>query len=275
MRAWTSLSMAGLGLATIWVGTAPAARAVGGDDRAVTLPATAVEPSDDDLQTGNVPYDGRFTFARIRFGAGLSSRSFRGRGRGGQPPWAHDFPRAERNFMSIVRETTLIRPFMDGGNVFDTDDPELTRYPLAYISEPGFWYPSDEEILGLRNYLMKGGFLIADDFSGPDWLNFDAQMKRVIPGAQFVQLDESHPIFDSFFRIESLETLIPPYSRSRPMYLGLHEDNDPEKRLVVIANYNNDIGEYWEFSDVGWYPIDLSNEAYKLGVNYLIYAMTH
>ena len=60
-----------------------------------------------------------------------------------------------------------------------------------------------------------------------------------------------------------------------PQYLGLFEDNDPTKRLAVIANYNNDIGEYWEFSDVGWYPIDLSNEAYKLGVNYVIYAMTH
>ena len=227
------------------------------------------------VQSGNTPYDGRFTFVRIRFGTGLSSGSFRGRGR--QPPWAHDFPRAERNFMNIIRETTLIRPYMDGGNIFDTDDPELTRFPLAYISEPGFWHPSDEEILGLRNYLMKGGFLIADDFDGPDWFNFDAQMRKVIPGAQFVRLDESHPIFDAFFRIESLATLLPPYSRSGrlPVYLGLHEDNDPEKRLVVIANYNNDIGEYWEFSDVGWYPIDLSNEAYKLGVNYVIYAMTH
>ncbi len=273
MRAETSLLAAGLGLVTIWVGAAPVAHSLRNDDAALSRRAVVVERAGG--QTGNAPYDGRFTFARIRFGSGLSSRSFRGRGRGGQPPWAHDFPRAERNFMSIIRETTLIRPFMDGGNVFSTDDPELTRYPLAYMSEPGFWYPSDEEVVGLRNYLLKGGFLIADDFNGPDWFNFEAQMKRVIPGAQFVQLDESHRIFDSFFRIESLETLIPPYSRGRPMYFGLHEDNDPAKRLVVIANYNNDIGEYWEFSDIGWYPIDLSNEAYKLGVNYLIYAMTH
>lgn len=225
-------------------------------------------------QAGNTPYDGRFTFARIRFGSsGLNSGSFRGRGR--QPGWAHDFPRAERNFMNIIKETTLIRPYMDGGNIFATDDPEFTRFPLSYISEPGGWFPTDAEILGLRNYLMKGGFMIADDFRGRDWGNFDAQMKRVIPGAQFVQLDESHPIFDSFFRIESLATLSSPYARDTPIYLGLHEDNDPDKRLIVIANYNNDIGEYWEFSDVGWYPIDLSNEAYKLGVNYLIYAMTH
>lgn len=271
-RAWT-LALTALGVATALAGSVMLG--VGSADAPVSASGTPLAAAEAAAQAGNTPYDGRFTFVRIRFGGrGLTSGSFRGRGR--QPGWAHDFPRAERNFMNIIRETTLIRPYMDGGNIFDTDDPELTRFPLAYISEPGGWFPTDEEILGLQNYLLKGGFMIADDFRGGDWYNFDAQMKKVIPGSQFVQLDETHPIFDSFFRIESLETLLPPYSRGgKPVYLGLHEDNDPEKRLMVIANYNNDIGEYWEFSDVGWYPIDLSNEAYKLGVNYLIYAMTH
>jgi Domain of unknown function (DUF4159) len=230
---------------------------------------------DASAQVENVPYDGRFTFARLRYDMG--SRSLRGFGRGGgmQPPWAHDFPRAERNFMRIISETTLIEPYMDGGNIFDMDDPELMKYPLAYLSEPGFWSPSEDEVLGLRNFLLKGGFMIADDFRGQDWWNFEAQMQRVIPGSQFEELDETHDIFDSFFRIESLSTLASPTFGTTPVYLGLHEDNDPQKRLMVIANYNNDIGEYWEFSDIGWYPIDLSNEAYKLGINYLIYAMTH
>ncbi len=142
----------------------------------------------------NVEYDGRFTFARIRYGAGLSEGRFFGLRQ--QAPWAHDFPRAERNFMEILKETTFIAPFMNGSNVFATDDPELTKYPLAYLSEPGYWVPSEEEVEGLRNYLLKGGFLIADDFRGWDWRNFEAQMKRVLPDAEFVQLDESHPIFD-------------------------------------------------------------------------------
>ena len=111
------------------------------DDGAVT-PAT--------VQAGNTPYDGRFTFARLRYGAGLTGQSFRGRrGRGRDPGWAHDYPRAERNFMNILRETTLLQPYMDGGNIFDMDDPELTRYPLAYLSEPGMWYPSETEVEGL------------------------------------------------------------------------------------------------------------------------------
>jgi uncharacterized protein DUF4159 len=226
-------------------------------------------------QIPNAPYDGRFSFVRISFEtAGGGLRGF-GRGGGRQPPWAHDYPRAERNFMRILTETTNIRPYMDGGRVFSTDDPELTKYPLAYISEPGFWNPSEEEVVGLRAYLEKGGFLIADDFRGSDWNNFEAQMRRVIPGSRFQELDESHDIFDSFFRIENLAAILSPTYGTTPIYMGLHEENDPTKRLMVIANYNNDIGEYWEFSDVGWYPIDLSNEAYKLGVNYLVYALTH
>ena len=226
------------------------------------------------IQEANVPYDGHFTFARIRFGVALN-RNFGGRGSRGLPPWAHDYPRAELNFMNILRETTYLQPYMDGGNIFTTDDPALTRFPLAYISEPGFWNPSESEVEGLRNYLLKGGFLIADDFRGPDWFNFDAQVQRVIPGAEFVELDESHGIFDSFFRIESLKDLVSPTFAVVPAYFGLYEANDPDRRLMVIANYNNDIGEYWEYSGTGWYPIDLSNDAYKLGVNYVIYAMTH
>ncbi len=227
-------------------------------------------------QDGNVAYDGTFTFARISFATGLRQGFGFGGGRGNrQPPWAHDFPRAERNFLKILEETTLLRPRANAHNVFSTDDPELSRFPVAYLSEPGFWAPTDPEVEGLRNYLMKGGFLIADDFRGQDWFNFEAQMGRVIPDAQFVELDETAAIFDSFFRIEDLTALASPTYQVQPMYLGLYEDNDPEKRLLVIANYNNDIGEYWEFADVGYYPIDLSNEAYKLGVNYIIYAMTH
>jgi hypothetical protein len=199
-------------------------------------------------QEGNVPYDGGFTFARIRFGVGLDTGSFgRRRGRGGLPPWAHDYPRAEWNFMNILCETTLLQPYMDGGNIFTTDDPELTRFPMACISEPGYWNPTESEVEGLRNYLLRGGFLIADDFRADDWFNFDAQMKRVIPGAEFVELDETHTIFDSFFQIRSLKALASPTFQVEPVYLGLHEENDPDRRLVVVANYNNDIVEYWEF----------------------------
>ncbi len=218
---------------------------------------------------GNVPYDGRLTFARLRFNPLGGEGGFRR-----DLKWDHDFPRAERNLMKIVRELSFIRPYMNGGNVFTADDPALHRFPIAYLSEPGFWTVSDAEAAGLRAYLQKGGFLIVDDFFGGHWFNFEAQMRLVLPNSRIVRLDASHPIFDSFFHITSLDYTHPNFGMASEFH-GVFEDNDPSKRLMMIVNYNNDIGDYWEWSDGGFVPIELSNEAYKLGVNYLMYALTH
>jgi hypothetical protein len=239
---------------------------------------TAPSPAQQDLDEYNAPYDGQFHFVRVRFQAGSSSFGFgRGRGGRGEPPWAHDYPRAEYNFLKIIDETTFIGTLTDGTNILTLDDPRLFQYPIAYIVEVGLWGPTDEEVQALGDYLRKGGFLIVDDFGGPWELgNLEFHINRALPGAQLVRLDESHEIFDSFFRINP-QAVVPPYSRGRgaPEFLGIYEDNDESKRLLAIVNYNNDIAEYWEFSDYGYYPIDLSNEAYKLGVNYIVYGMTH
>jgi hypothetical protein len=237
------------------------------------------ELSEEDYKRYNVPYDGRFTFARLRYDVGtvFDRGGFWGRG-GRDPGWAHDYPRAERHLMKLLSELTFIRPYLDGGNILKADDPELFKFPVAYLSEPGYWTVSEAEATNLRSYLLKGGFLIVDDFEGEHWLNFEDKMRKVLPGAVFVELDPSYPVFHAFFDIESLENLSLGNYRAqnaRSVYLGVFEDNDPKKRLMVIANYNNDIGDYWEWSDMGYFPIELSNEAYKLGINYIIYALTH
>ena len=216
-------------------------------------------------EPSKLPYDGRFTFARIRFEQSTDVWDQK---------WAHDYPRGEANFMQILREITSLRPTMNGGTVLTLDDPDLFKFPIAYLCEPGFWEPTDVEVTALRTYLQKGGFIIFDDFAANHWYNFEAQMRKVLPDARPVRLDTSHPIFDSFFRITTLEYAHPNYGM-RSEFLGIYEDNDPSKRLVAIINYNNDIGDYWEFSDEGRFPVDLSNTAYKLGVNYVMYAMTH
>ena len=150
----------------------------------------------------------------------------------------------------------------------------MLKYPVAYVSEPGFWMPTDQEAEGLRNYLLKGGFVIYDDFVGPQhWYVFTNAMRKVLPQGRLVPIDNSHPIFDAFFRITNLEAIQSTYG-IQPQYWGIYEDNDPKKRLLFIANLNSDLGDYWEWSDAGFFPIQLSNEAYKLGVNYVIYGMT-
>jgi hypothetical protein len=217
----------------------------------------------------NVPYDGRFTFVRIRYADGNQGLG----GFGREPPWSHDYPRAERHFTKLLDELTTARPNMVGSNILTLDDPELFKFPVAYMSEPGFWVPDEKEQAGLRQYLLKGGFLIVDDFAGNHWFNFESQMRKVLPEARIVPLTAAHPIFDSFYRIESLD-YSHPYYGVQSQFLGIFEDNDPAKRLLMIINYNNDVGEYWEWSDSGAFPIDLSNTAYKLGINYIVYALT-
>lgn len=219
----------------------------------------------------NVPYDGRLTFVRVKYQLPDFSGGFRG---SRDLPWSHDYPRGERNFTKIVSELSSTRVRIDASNILTLDDAQLGKYPIAYMAEAGFWRPNDAEVLGLRNYLTKGGFIIFDDFAGDHWMNFQTQMKKVLPGLRPIELDLSHPIFDSFYRIKSLEYDHPIYRGAKSVFYGVFEANDPTKRMLAIVNYNNDLSEYWEFSDTGMFPLDMSNEAYKLGVNYIIYALT-
>jgi hypothetical protein len=216
----------------------------------------------------NAEYDGRFVFVRLSYSE-PQSFGFRG----GGAPWSHDYPRAERNFLKILSELSSVRARTNASTILSTDNPEFFRFPVAYMAEPGFWRPSEAEVTGLRAWFRKGGFLIFDDFTGNHWFNFESQIERVLPGARLVPLDASHPIFDSFYRIASLETYHP-LNGSPSVYYGIFEDNDPTKRLLVIANYNNDIAEYWEFADQGFFPIALSNDSFKLGINYIVYALS-
>jgi hypothetical protein len=222
-------------------------------------------------------YDGRFTFVRVYFDTRGGYGGFRG-GRG-EPPWHHDRPNAERNLSAIMREISLVRTFdgPTGGNVFQLDDPEIFRYPVLWMAEPGFWVPTDDEVESLRAYLLKGGFIIFDDFDGRDMYNLVAQMQRVLPDLRPIRMTGGEPIFKAFFDIDPSALAInrQGYRGSAPDYWGLFEDNDPTKRQVAIMNNNNDIGEYIDYNDTGFFSVDLANEAYKLGVNYMIYALTH
>ena len=235
------------------------------DPNAVELP----------LDYENLPYDDRFVFARIRFEPPFYGRT-RGQYWGLDLKWNHDYPWGERNFTRILAEYTSLNPNTDGGSIHSLNEAELFRRPFAYLCEVGFWHPSDQEAENLRAWLLKGGFLVVDDFVEPPALgNFLTQMDRVLPGYDAVRLEVTHPIFDSFFHIETLDFVHEVRPDLVPVYYGYFENNDPRRRLMVIANYNHDIGDYWEWSGSDFWPVALTNEAFKLGVNYVIYGMTH
>lgn len=224
----------------------------------------------------NITYDGRFTFARLSY----TTNSPQGYYYRGLPAWAHGYDLAERNLMQIVNSLSTIQPRLETGVVYNLDDPELFKYPICYMTEAGFWGLTDKEATAFREYLRKGGFVIFDDFrsdfrGGGGYDNFAANMQRVLPDAQIVDLTPNDPIFHSFFDITSFGIIPQDYDTGRPVLRGIYEGNDATKRLVAMINFNTDVSNFWEFSGQGYRPIGQSNEAYKLGVNYLVYAMAH
>ena len=229
----------------------------------------------------NVRYDGRFTFVRVNYQTAPGGYWYRG-----WPSWAHGYPLAEQNLMRIMNEITYLGAHSDDIDTMALDDPNLGRYPVAYIIEVGWWTMTDREAAGLRAFMLKGGFVIVDDFKiagygggfgngGGGWATFEDNMKRVLPGVRFHEMNASHPIYHSFFEIPSLDIVPQAYNAGKPIFRGVYEDNDPSKRLMMIVNYNTDISQFWEWSGTGLRPIDDTNEAYKLGVNYIMYGLTH
>ena len=229
----------------------------------------------------NIPYDGRFTFVRLKYNTAPGGYWY-----GGWPAWGHGYPVAEQNLMRIMNEISYLDPHTEEINAIALDDPEIFKYPVAYIIEVDWWAITDSEVAALRAYLQKGGFLIVDDFKprrfrgdfegwGAGWEVFEQAMKRVMPEGRFFEMNASHGIFHAFFEIPRLDIIPQAYIAGRPIFRGMFEDNDPSRRLQIIVNYNTDISQYWEWSGTGLRPIDDTNEAYKLGVNYIVYGMTH
>ncbi len=213
-----------------------------------------------------VEYDSHFAFTRIRYGA-----------RVGRPcGWEHDYPTADRNFSAILDYITNMRVHLKDSNILDLDDPRIFENPVIYMSEPGYWTTDETEAASLRAYLLKGGFIIFDDFDGDaEWRNLVAQMKVVLPEHDFIRLDVSHPIFQSFYGLRTLNIPHPMLPGIEPVFYGLFDDNRTSGRMMAIANWNNDIGDYWEWSAEGLYGDAPTTDAYRLGVDYLVYEMTH
>jgi len=232
----------------------------------------------------NTKYTGQFTFARLKYDCadyGYNCYYYRQ-----IPSWAHGYARtdnglpAEHELLQILDSISVVHPQIENSNVFALDDPELCKFPIAYMTEAGFWNLGDKQAQAFGSYLRKGGFVIFDDFRDPPrggggWGVFAQSMKRVLPGLDIVPLDPSHPIFHSFFEINSFDIIPQYYDSNRPYIAGIFENNDKTKRLMAIINYNTDISNFWEYSGTGFKPVDQANTAFELGVNYLIYGLTH
>lgn len=202
----------------------------------------------------------------------------------GRSWWMQDWPDAEENFSSGIERLTGI----DVGtnrHVPLTDD-RIFEYPWVYATQVGYWTLSDDEIERLREYLIRGGFLFVDDFHGPEeWSVFQETMRRALPEYSIVDLSEDDPLFHVLYDLDQ-GTQIPGlrHLRAGPggttvaqmpypaIWRGIY---DEDERLLVAVNFNMDIGDAWEHADWVEYPEPMTALSYRMGINYIIYAMTH
>ncbi len=209
-----------------------------------------------------------FRFIRIRF-----ESPYGGRGWGGEM-WAHDFPTAEENFYVALRRTTTIHvqePYL----VLDLKDDRIFEHPILYLCEPGYWQMDEEEVLRLREYLERGGFILFDDFRGDyEWVNLYQEMQRVLPGNEPVELPPTHPVWSIYFDVDPVAapSLVSGYqgSTDADRYMAYF---DREGRLMALANRNQDIGDGWEYPDRDF--ANASTVSFQMGINFVMYALTH
>jgi hypothetical protein len=195
------------------------------------------------------------------------------------PWWAVDYPEAEQNFLPALQRYTSLSVANDSRHLPMTDD-RIFDYPWVFLQQVGRggWNPTEQEVRSLREYLLRGGFMVVDDFHGPfEWSHFRAVMQRVLPGYPIVDIPEGDLLMDVFFELNQ-QTPIPGERHLRgwemqgpSIWRGIY---DQHGRLMVAINFNIDMGDAWEHADDPGYPASMTALAYRFGVNYVIYAMT-
>jgi hypothetical protein len=202
--------------------------------------------------------------------------------RGWAQVWMTDAPAAETHFLQGVKRLTRVVAGEQGRTVGLLDD-ELFDYPFIYAVEVGRWLLTDAEVARLREYLQRGGFLVVDDFHGTlEWANFMRSIQRLWPDRPVVELAANSEVFhvvydvDERIQIPSLAAALAGQTWERdgyvPHWRGIYDDTG---RLMVAINFNMDLGDAWEHADNPEYPQPMTALAYRFGINYLLYSMTH
>ena len=224
-----------------------------------------------------------FVFARLIYSEGLAN--FRGFGRRGLGNWAVDWPKADKQFIFAIDRLSNVRVVLDKDIAIEIMDPNLFSYPFIYALEVGRGMDlSRQEAERLREYMLRGGFLVIDDFWGTyQWRNFYFQLKKIFPDKEPEEIPLSHPLFHSFFDIDEILQVPNVGNGCRggpthqgdgfvPYALAIFDD---DRRPMMVINFNTDIGDAWEWADVECYPNKYAGYAFRIGINWIIYSMTH
>jgi Domain of unknown function (DUF4159) len=211
-----------------------------------------------------------------RFGGGLDWRE-------GGTSWTQDYPRADRHFAQALRRLTRVHVRSVEQPVNLDDDDDVYNWPWLAAGEMGDWKLTDAQVKTLREYLLKGGFLMLDDFWGTqEWDRFEESMKAVFPDRPIVEIENNDPIFHTVYDLDDRYQVPGEWALARGTtyrndgfvahWRGIYDDHN---RVMVMMSFNSDLGDSWEWADDPRYPEKYSALGIRIGVNDVLYSLTH
>lgn len=250
----------------------------------------SLEPYDDVQLPTDFQEKTEWVFARLMYPSHPKARFARYGRWGGTPnwleggtSWSQDYPKADRQFAQAVRRLTRVhvRSVEQPVNLDDGDD--VYNWPWLCAGEMGDWLLTDAQCRKLRDYLLRGGFLVLDDFWGTEeWDRFQESMSRVFPDRPIVEIADADALFHNVYDVAERHQIPGQWGIRRgttyrndgsvPHWRGIYDDRG---RLLVVMSFNNDVGDSWEWADNPSYPERYSALGIRLGVNYVIYSFTH
>jgi len=191
----------------------------------------------------------------------------------GHMGWSHNYPNSDRNLNDFLVRATGVDVEEYSFLIVELGSEDVFEYPFAYVSEPGEMQLTDQEVINLREFIDKGGFVLIDDFDGPaQWNQMRSQVLRAFPDRDFVALDVTHPAFSAYMPLDDLQAMSQYVPGGSITYYGLFNDAG---HVAILAGHNNDLANFWDWYANGAMPLEPSTDAFRLGANAVIYSFTH
>jgi hypothetical protein len=212
----------------------------------------------------NLPPATELVVARWRYGTN---------GWFGHMGWSHNYPSSDQNFNEFIMQGTGVDLAADSFRIVELGSAEIFDYPFAYVSEPGEMALTDQEVSNLREFVERGGFILMDDFDGPQQLqNMLSQVARAFPDKPFLPLPNDHRVFSVHFTLPDLSGMSPYVPGGEIVYFGMYNDVG---EVAIAAGYNNDLANFWDWYDEARMPLKPAADAFRLGINFVVWSMTH
>lgn len=212
----------------------------------------------------NDPPPTEFVAARWHFGTN---------GYIGHMGWSHNYPQSDQHLNQFLGRVTRVDVEDLSYRIIELGSPEVFDYPFAYVSEPGEMELTDQEVVHLREFIGRGGFVLMDDFDGPvQWEQMRSQVRRAFPDSDFIPLTLDHRVFSTYATLETFEDMAEHVPGGSITYFGLFTEDG---ELAILAGHNNDLANFWDWYGDGSMPLKPSTDAFRVGTNAVLFSMTH